>query len=144
MPINVIVGRNNSGKSHLLELAETLCGKKTFVQGWQYNCRGVLDEELLKRVFPTNQAGGDLGGSDSHWEDHGKQLVGAQVTFEIDSEGNATSVNIAQHKFKNDYPFNDKHRRRREETLKGALHIATHSLLNHRFRRLLADRDIRP
>ena len=29
-PINVIIGRNNSGKSHLLDLVEALCDGKLF------------------------------------------------------------------------------------------------------------------
>ena len=50
-PINVIIGRNNSGKSHLLDLVESLCGGEPFDREWQYQCSSVFDEESLKKVF---------------------------------------------------------------------------------------------
>lgn len=61
-PINVIIGRNNSGKSHLLDLVAALCSGKLDGRGWQYRCRGVLDETSLRRKFPENTSGGRLGG----------------------------------------------------------------------------------
>ena len=51
-PINVIIGRNNSGKSHLLDLVEALCDGKLFDREWEYRFSGVLDENSLKSVFP--------------------------------------------------------------------------------------------
>ena len=62
-PINVIIGRNNSGKSHLLDLVEALCDGKLFDRGWDYRCRGVLDENSLQRVFSENTSEGTLGGN---------------------------------------------------------------------------------
>ena len=53
-PINVIIGRNNSGKSHLLDLVEALCSGAFHSRAWQYRCEGSLDETSLKRYFDAN------------------------------------------------------------------------------------------
>ena len=54
-PINVIIGRNNSGKSHLLDLVEALCDGTFKSRGWQYRCSSVLDEESLRGAFSENK-----------------------------------------------------------------------------------------
>ena len=54
-PINVIIGRNNSGKSHLLDLVEALCKDELFDRGWEYRFGGVLDEGSLKKFFPEHR-----------------------------------------------------------------------------------------
>lgn len=57
-PINIIIGRNNSGKSHLLDLVEALCSKdKIDSQSWQYRYSGILDEETLRNVFREGEIG---------------------------------------------------------------------------------------
>ena len=50
-PINVIIGRNNSGKSHLLDLVEALCDGKLFDHEWDYRFGGMLEEEPLRGAF---------------------------------------------------------------------------------------------
>ena len=70
-PINVIIGRNNSGKSHLLDLVEALCSGNFPRSGWQYRCSGTLDAVSLQAEFSTNLGGGELDGI-NHWRDHGK------------------------------------------------------------------------
>ena len=80
-PINVIIGRNNSGKSHLLDLVESLCGDKPFRREWQHRLGGVLDERSLREVFSEHKNGGDLDGN--HWYAHGHHLVNAIVTWEF-------------------------------------------------------------
>ena len=91
-PINVVIGRNNSGKSHLLDLVESLCGDEPFDHRWQYQCSGVLDESSLKIVFPDKESlmkkegvyierRGILPGND-HWKNHGRYFVDKKVTWE--------------------------------------------------------------
>lgn len=88
-PINVIIGRNNSGKSHLLDFVKTLCDGKPFDREWEYRLGGVLDERSLKEVFSEHKNGGDLDGN--HWYAHGHHLVNAIVTWEfIASDTNET------------------------------------------------------
>lgn len=85
-PINVIIGRNNSGKSHLLDLVEALCNKSLRKEGWQYRCRGVLDEASLRIRFRENTCGGSLGGN--HWLHHGQHFANVEMTWETDANGN--------------------------------------------------------
>ena len=90
-PINVIIGRNNSGKSHLLDLVEALCSKDNIdSQGWQYRYSGVLDEESLRSVFIEGVSGNPLGGADDwgdDWSEHGRHFVGIPITWECDTNG---------------------------------------------------------
>src|SRR5437773_9786549 len=87
-PINVIIGRNNTGKSHLLDLAGALCEGKLMGRGWRYQCRGVLDEATLRRVFGEHTIHGELQGN--HWQDHGRYFINAPIKWEIDENSNPT------------------------------------------------------
>lgn len=68
--INLIIGKNNSGKSHLLRLVEWMCacdilkrdGKNVDARNCSYRFQGVLDEKSLKKLFSPNTSGGELGG----------------------------------------------------------------------------------
>lgn len=140
-PINVIIGRNNSGKSHLLDLAEALCLGKLNGRGWRYKCSGKLDEASLRRTFQENTREGVLRGN--HWHDHGKQFVGASITWEIDE-----SMNPMNEVFVSDFnpksPYGESSTNARLAGIREAVKKVTHGLSGTTFRRLLADRDIRP
>lgn len=139
-PINVIIGRNNSGKSHILDLAEALCTIVVRRIGWQFRCRGVLDKDSLMRHFPQNSSGSDLPGD--LWAQHGSQLVGKEVTWETDEQGKATDVVISDPNGSLSQFGADVHAARIAR-LKEILSNAQHSFARKKFRRLLADRDIR-
>ena len=161
-PINVIIGRNNSGKSHLLDLVEVLCdgeSDKLFDREWEYRCHGVLDEESLKEAFPERTFGGGLPGND-HWSDHGVYFVGKEVTWEVIARGGQEPTRkISDVKFPDNfdltYPYS--HYRRQDpsyinikqlsdariSSVYQVLHKATHQLNGKSCRRLLADRDIK-
>ncbi len=91
-PINIIIGRNNTGKSHLLDLAGALCERTLKGRDWHYRCRGTLDEETLKGVFHQGTGGGNLSGD--HWLGHGQHFVGRKVTWEIDSQADPTTLSF--------------------------------------------------
>ena len=131
-PINVIVGRNNTGKSHLLDFVEMLCDDKIFQKGNQYRCSGILDELILMTNFPKNTSGGTLGGN--HWIDHGKKLVGEPITWEVDQNSNVCNVRMEKSELLTEPRVNK---------LSGSLISLSHRLSKTRFRRLLADRDIK-
>ena len=139
-PINVIIGRNNSGKSHLLDLVEALSQGKLGGRGWQYQCRGVLDEASLRRRFDDHTSGGELGGN--HWHDHGQRFVNVEITGEINK--NSTSSNVV---FPPGFEFtprsNDPSTKARLSLIIDIVRNATHQLNGQSFRRLLADRDIK-
>jgi hypothetical protein len=140
-PINVIIGRNNTGKSHLLDLVATLCEGKLKVHGWRYKFRGILDEDTLKRVFRENVRDGELGGN--HWMEHGRHFVGAQITWETDENSNPTNV-VFEKDFDLDSPHGARSTNARRAKVQEAAVSVTHKLSGSVFRRLLADRDIRP
>ena len=142
-PINVIIGRNNSGKSHLLDLVEALSGGELGRRGWQYWCHGALDREDLRKEFPDYISGGELGGN--HWSEHGKHFIGTQITWEIDANGN-----VRKTEFPGDLalesPYGEHSTNARRSALKKVVRATanspTHQLTGKSFRRLLADRDI--
>lgn len=139
-PINVIIGRNNTGKSHLLDLAEALCTERFDSRGWEYLCRGALDEESLKRVFQENSSGGPLQGS--HWHDHGRRFVGVQVEWEIGDNGSPKEVNFKD--FSPNSPYGNASTEARISGVLKALDLVKNPLSKTSFRRLLADRDVKP
>lgn len=79
--INVIVGRNNIGKSALLHTLDYLCkdGHDRFNISQSIELTQILDEKLLMQVFRPDVSRGELGGN--HWEDHGVKFLGASFTW---------------------------------------------------------------
>ena len=153
-PINVIIGRNNSGKSHLLDFVESLCSDKPFRREWQYRCSGKLDEKSLKEVFSEHTNGNDLNGN--HWYDHGLHLVNAIVTWESIVSG-VTYPIFPDHV--SSMRIESQRGRKGTEQLSDAIILRVKSVIaaamNHRngtvlrlsrttFCRLFADRDITP
>ena len=139
-PINVIIGRNNSGKSHLLDLVEALSQGELGGRGWQYRCRGMLDEGSLRSRFDEYRAAGELGGR--HWHDHGRHFVNAKITWELDANGNTSSVDFPDD-FPFESPFSERSTELRISAIKNVVSKPTHLFNGKLFRRLLADRDIK-
>lgn len=79
--INVIVGRNNIGKSALLHALDFLCDEKSNISDIS-NCveitQTLATHELLAQ-FSKNTTGGDLYGN--HWQDHGVKFVDTSITW---------------------------------------------------------------
>ena len=75
-PITVIIGRNNTGKSQLLDVVHRLLESTNLHEfPYPFLCDGILsDEQFLRGVFLENAAGGDLEGN--HWVGHGRLLLG--------------------------------------------------------------------
>ena len=140
-PINVIIGRNNSGKSHLLDLVEALCSKdKIDSQSWQYRCSGVLDEEALKSEFRENLSDRASGGN--YWQAHGQHFVDIPITWDVDANG-GISNEVFPSDFTLDSPYGERSTNDRLALIRQALQNVTHQFKGHSFRRLLADRDIK-
>ena len=139
-PINVIIGRNNSGKSHLLDLVEALCRRTIYSQGWQYRCSGVLDEESLRSAFLENHI--DPASGKNHWQVHGRHFVDIPITWEVDANGDI-SKEFFPKDFKLDSPYGESSTNERLSGIRQVLKNASHQFNVHSFRRLLADRDIK-
>ena len=139
-PINVIIGRNNSGKSHLLDLVEALCDNKLEGRGWEYRFRGVLDEPSLRQQFDEYTSGGVLGGN--HWNDHGKYFIGVEISWETDKDGKPLNFQFPGG-FHPEYLPSPNKMKARLSVIGQAVETPIHELTRTSFRRLLADRDIR-
>ena len=83
--LNVIIGRNNSGKSHLLDLVDALCRGSGELRRWRCRFRGKLDQDSVTSVFRQNTRGGALGGN--HWDEQGRYLVDMPVSWETNRGG---------------------------------------------------------
>lgn len=85
-PVNIIIGRNNSGKSSMLDILQFLTDKKSLYDGLKDGIAIQIEDEILeeelKSVFKPGIYGGNLGGSD-HWNDHGRMLLGLRVSYEM-------------------------------------------------------------
>lgn len=88
--INLIIGRNNSGKSTLLDLIEYATLEKIDVPQplWHANKRPEfiaaigLTEANVKSAFPENTSGGGIPGR-NHLE-FGRKLIGARIAWRAD------------------------------------------------------------
>ena len=141
-PINVIIGRNNSGKSHLLDLAEALCSGRFNEPGRHYRYKGVLDEGSLRRVFDehSERLGGHLPGNP--WRQYGQHLVGVDITWETD---NAHCRDLMLPKeVLSALRLGEESTNALRAEIRDAVRVKTHQLTGKSFRRLLADRDIQP
>lgn len=148
--INVIIGRNNTGKSHLLDLAEALCLQDISAIGkqkrWQFKLRGKFDEASLRTSFPFGVAGYDSRGPVIPWDNHGRFLIGNEVVWETNQSGNVeenpnpTVTQYLEKERAHFQGFDDS----AYNSLKSICVKAHHPMHGKNFRRLSADRDIRP
>ena len=156
--INVIIGRNNSGKSHLLDLVEALCDDTHNSQDWQYRCISILDEETLRSMFREGARGDPLGGD--HWNDHGRHFIDKPITWEADTKAREVDRNTQKSDINKwefginkgivfpddsqlDSPYGEPSTNARREVIRHILQNVTHQFNGQSFRKLLADRDIK-
>ena len=142
--INVIIGRNNTGKSHLLDAVQLLVESGIKKSQLKLLCRGTLDEDFLIAAFPKGQSSSDLGGDS--WENHGSQLIGHKVEWEafdtaatLDA-ATIESLNSAAHAKGTGL----KAAQSRPKYIQKQLSRVNCHLHGRKFQRILADRDIQP
>lgn len=137
-PINLIIGRNNTGKSQLLELVKIYCqDSRALPRDWEYSCEGTLDEPSLRARFAENTSGGDLSGN--HWLSHGAKLIGKKVRWKISRGGGVRDVEIEGH----DPGLSGDSLNGRKARVQSLLPQSLPPLEGKVFRHILADRDIR-
>jgi putative ATP-dependent endonuclease of the OLD family len=135
-PVNVIVGRNNSGKSRLLDLVKELCLPQANSGEWPLRLSGTLDEQSLRMAFHVQHVDNGLPGN--HWYDNGRLLVDKKVFWT--RKGNALSdisVEISDGKYLCDGPKIDRLRA-------SVLPTFSSPFASRKFVHLSADRDIQP
>jgi putative ATP-dependent endonuclease of the OLD family len=138
--VNVLIGRNNSGKSCLLDVVDILTrssDKKAVPKSLQLRLRRALKEEELESAFPKNTSGGELGGN--HWA-HGKLLVGCVATWEV-QDGKVANLSLTGGTTK---PTTQRTTEARCNAVSRAFGRRPLPFARDPFRRLLADRDLTP
>ena len=151
-PITIIIGRNNSGKSRLLDLIEVLSKTPLNKLGLDVKCSAKFTEKFLEECFSKTHSGGELspnmmnGGfhkAYSHWNIHGQHLIGFPVSWEIDSSGKVSHPNFEEPEI-NENVFRN-YSKGRAEVIARQLPKENDTLLfGKTYRRILADRDIQP
>ncbi|MCJ7514802.1 MAG: AAA family ATPase [Dehalococcoidia bacterium] len=138
LPINIIIGRNNTGKSSLLELVQYAVTPYPGFQNLKHG-DGVpevlisqpLQEGELSKVFQKNSSHGVIPGN--HWE-YGSRWIGKTITYSLET-GGKTFVDLSPSFDRSDIQqqFNPKIATAAENPFAGKI-----------FKRLLAERDIIP
>lgn len=142
--VNLIIGRNNAGKSSLLDLIEIVVTGKYEVERstWRDNQRpqiifeSEITENVASQVFRANRSGGVIGGSH---DIYGRQYIGKVIKW-AKSENRGNSAVLLDC---NDTGINPPLRNSGDyaEILPNRMPIP---LEGKTFRRLLAERDILP
>jgi hypothetical protein len=80
-PVNVIVGKNNIGKSSLIAAVDHMFRERGVENeiGRNIEFGEVLTEAELQPYFSNNTAGGDL--PNNHWRGHGQNFIGKRVVW---------------------------------------------------------------
>lgn len=136
-PINVIIGKNNSGKSRLLDFAELLCGDKLLPDGYAGRFTGTFTEDALRRNFYEDRRSQRLAGGDD-WRYNGRLFVEKNVSWEVTQSGEIV-LQIEDHVQHTHTGIADERIRRLQALLGSEVKPAFHKKL---YRRILADRDI--
>lgn len=134
--INIIIGRNNSGKSSLLDLLEYVTNPHDIAEfshkGRQpeIHWRSALSEAEIKKVLSPSTSGGKIGGN--HWE-FGKSWVGKDITVAIEPQNNNRFVSLEPPLPERAIEFNEKLARTKENPFRAMS-----------FKRLSSERDLQP
>ncbi|MEZ5940373.1 MAG: hypothetical protein R3C18_03205 [Planctomycetaceae bacterium] len=139
-PITVIIGRNNTGKSQLLDVLDLLTKTELSAIPYEIEGTGILDRESLLKEFPERQWGGDIGGSGDHWKDHGRLLEGRGIEWRRGVRGIEFTVKNENGDRTPTNQWNVAYRRRLSSIVTGT----KVRILGRFVRRLLADRDMQP
>jgi len=99
LPINLIIGKNNSGKSSLIDLIQFLIEKhKGFIEIGRDNSspevliEHKLTEHEISRTFSSSTSGGGIPGS--NFFEYGKGFIDKAYTYKLDEKKAKTFVNI--------------------------------------------------
>jgi AAA15 family ATPase/GTPase len=137
LPINIIIGRNNTGKSSLLELIGYAVRPFEAFQLLKHGGKNSpeilisqpLQENELSKVFQRNASHGAIPGN--HWE-YGSKWIGKIITYNLEM-GRKTFVDLSP-------PF---HTKEIQKEFNPKIAAAVTNVFDGKiFRRLLAERDI--
>ncbi len=95
MPINIIIGKNNSGKSSLIDLVKYFIEQnKDFIEAGRNGNKSEvfvvheLTEQEISANFKSNTSGGGIP-EQNHYE-YGKQFIGGKYCYSLTEQGRKT------------------------------------------------------
>jgi putative ATP-dependent endonuclease of OLD family len=87
LPINIIIGKNNAGKSSILDMVKAFVNADIF-ENIKINFPDIsivygiaLTESLISKVYQMNTRGGNITGN-NHFE-YGQKFIGDNITLEL-------------------------------------------------------------
>lgn len=138
-PINIIIGKNNSGKTCLLDLLDQVITGKMSMADYRFS--GILTESELKKKFRKDETRAILVGN--LWHNHGKHFINKPVEWVMDRTGKVEDVHfIGEFNYK--VSSSKRATEARLQIIEEILTKKRSSLFGRTFRRLVADRDIVP
>lgn len=141
-PFCVIIGKNNTGKSHYLKVIEKLCKvNPADLEKCTIIAEAILDEGALKTQFEEHLSGGELGGYNNHWIDHGKEFKDEIAIW--DNSNGDDKISFTNN-FHNKGNWDPDYLQKCLLRIKKIFLKSSHTLHGRLYRQLLADRDIQP
>ncbi|MEI8172366.1 MAG: ATP-binding protein [Deltaproteobacteria bacterium] len=145
-PMNLIIGRNNSGKSTLLDLIWALTQKKFEFVSIQYHrgqqpeiiIESPFTEEEVRAVFRENTSGGTIPGN--HWR-YGQKYVGSNFKWRYNSPSKRQFIDIDEPQ---SLSIPIKQLPDASEYLNKLANAKKNPFENRNFKRINAERDIVP
>lgn len=130
-PICIIIGKNNTGKSHYLQMIENLCSNSLFsIRDIDFIAEAILDESSMNQYFNAYRKQyfiNKIAVLDSSLNDDNITIKDDQSNTIIDLWPGSQSDHIQYNK-----------------CISRMFQSANHTIKNRKFLKLLADRDIQP
>ena len=147
-PINIIIGRNNSSKSTLLEIIQhTTTGDVAFPEAqWHKSQRprlileNALSERVIKSVFSPNVSGGVVPGR-NHFQ-YGSAFIGTRLKWQLGSDRNRNEFVYMEDCPRAMKPLDSINKSAQYKTM--LAQNMTNPISGRNFEHLLAERDISP
>ncbi len=146
-PINLIIGRNNSGKSTLLDIVEFVVNGATDIPqrlwhaGQQPEIIGEspLTENEIKKIFREDTSGSVIPGR-NHWE-FGRKFIGTKFRWRLNATKDQKFISIGNC-LDDSRPLDSI--RNATDYLEGLANVKQNPLFGKVFRRIFAERNIVP
>lgn len=136
-PINLLIGKNNAGKSSLLDLIQFVTSKDYEIKSHQYNggdqpkirISKLVEDEEISKVFRQNTSGGRIPGN--HYK-FGKKFEECRLTYNYSSDEKNKFIDLDHEEATNNF----------SDHLQRLADVAGNPFKNKIFQKLSSERDI--